>query len=434
MFGYYLELALRSLRRSRALTALMILAIALGIGASMTTLTVLHVLSGDPLPGRSGSIFMPRLDPRGLRGFDLSADLPAQVTWTDGVNLLNARRAHRQALMTGGALPIQPDDPSIDPFFVSARYTSADFFGMFDTPFRYGQAWSATEDEQRAHIAVIGSELNDRLFHGENSIGRTIHANGADLRIVGVLKPWRPVPHFYDLNTTNYGAAEQVFVPLTTSRAMRLTRNGGVECWGMGSGDEDHMESASCVWLQLWVELDDAAAVASYRRFLEGYAREQVASGRYDRPARAGLTNVMHLLDEQGVVPGDVRLQVWLSLGFFVVCLVNTVGLMLAKFMRRAGEVSVRRALGASRRSVFTQLLTEAGIVGLAGGFGGLAVALLGLAIVRMQPNPAAELAHLDLTMLAATFLVSLFAALAAGLVPAWRACRIPPALQLKSQ
>jgi len=143
---------------------------------------------------------------------------------------------------------------------------------------------------------------------------------------------------------------------------------------------------------------------------------------------------VMHLLDEQGVVPGDVRLQVWLSLGFFVVCLVNTVGLMLAKFMRRAGEVSVRRALGASRRSVFTQLLTEAGIVGLAGGFGGLAVALLGLAIVRMQPNPAAELAHLDLTMLAATFLVSLFAALAAGLVPAWRACRIPPALQLKSQ
>ncbi len=98
---------------------------------------------------------------------------------------------------------------------------------MFDTPFRYGQAWSATEDEQRARIAVIGAELNDLLFHGENSVGRTIRANGADMRIVGVLKPWRPVPHSYDLNTTNYGAAEQVFVPLTTSRAMRLTRNGG---------------------------------------------------------------------------------------------------------------------------------------------------------------------------------------------------------------
>ena len=55
MFGYYLNLALRSLKRNRALTALMVLAIAVGIGASMTTLTVMHLLSGDPLPGRSST-------------------------------------------------------------------------------------------------------------------------------------------------------------------------------------------------------------------------------------------------------------------------------------------------------------------------------------------------------------------------------------------
>ena len=56
MFAYYLDLALRSLKRNKVLTALMVLSIALGIGASMTTLTVLHVLSGDPLPGRSAHI------------------------------------------------------------------------------------------------------------------------------------------------------------------------------------------------------------------------------------------------------------------------------------------------------------------------------------------------------------------------------------------
>ena len=59
MFGYYLDLALRSLKRNPVLTGLMVLAIALGIGASMTTLTVLHVLSGDPLPGRSADIHYP---------------------------------------------------------------------------------------------------------------------------------------------------------------------------------------------------------------------------------------------------------------------------------------------------------------------------------------------------------------------------------------
>ena len=53
MFAYYFDLALRSFRRNKVLTALMVLAIALGIGASMTTLTVFHVLSGDPMPEKS---------------------------------------------------------------------------------------------------------------------------------------------------------------------------------------------------------------------------------------------------------------------------------------------------------------------------------------------------------------------------------------------
>ncbi|HEV2681763.1 MAG TPA: ABC transporter permease, partial [Rhodanobacter sp.] len=59
MFAYYLDLALRSLKRNKVLTALMVIAIAVGIGASMTTLTVMHLLSGDPLPGRSGMLFYP---------------------------------------------------------------------------------------------------------------------------------------------------------------------------------------------------------------------------------------------------------------------------------------------------------------------------------------------------------------------------------------
>ena len=54
LFAYHLRQGLRSLRRTPVLTALMVLSIAMGIGASMTTLTVKHLLSGDPLPGRSG--------------------------------------------------------------------------------------------------------------------------------------------------------------------------------------------------------------------------------------------------------------------------------------------------------------------------------------------------------------------------------------------
>ncbi|HEX2519232.1 MAG TPA: FtsX-like permease family protein, partial [Castellaniella sp.] len=143
--------------------------------------------------------------------------------------------------------------------------------------------------------------------------------------------------------------------------------------------------------------------------------------------------NLMQWLDYNGVVPDDVRLQAWLAFGFLLVCLINTVGLMLAKFLRRSGELSVRRALGASRCALFAQLLTESGVIGIAGGAGGLLLALFGLWMVRHRTSDYAPLAHLDPAMLGVTFALALGASLLAGILPAWRACHVAPALQLKS-
>jgi putative ABC transport system permease protein len=432
MFGYYLDLALRSLRRNKALTALMVLAIALGIGACMTTLTVLHVLSGDPLPGKSAQLYYPQLDPQDMDGYQPDEDPPVQVTWTDGMNLLRAGRADRQALMTGGAVPVQPAQSAIDPFFEDARYTTADFFPMFEVPIRYGRAWTAADDEAHARVAVISRKLNDKLFQGRDSTGETLRMNDVAFRIVGVLDDWRMTPHFYDLNNGSYAEDEGVYLPLTTAYELKLGRSGSTDCWGKGS-DPDHMDTAPCVWLQLWVQLDTPAKAAAYKQFLVHYSQEQKALGRFQRPPNVRLLDVMGWLDYNKVVPGDVRLQAWLALGFLLVCLVNTVGLMLAKFLRRSPELGVRRALGASRREVFMQLLVEAGVIGLSGGIAGLLLSLVGLWLVRKQPSDYAALAHLDLSMLLATFLLAVGASLLAGLLPAWRACQVTPALQLKS-
>jgi putative ABC transport system permease protein len=435
MFGYYLELALRSLKRSKALTALMVLAVAMGIGACMTTLTVLHVVSGDPIPSKSQRLFYPQLEPRDTdNGFYSKGEPPSQVSWQDGMALLRAGRADRQALMTGGTAPVQQDGSQAEPFFARARYTTADFFPMFEVPLRYGHAWSKAEDEARARIVVISSVLNNRLFHGEDSTGRTLRYNGVTLQIVGVMKPWRPHPHFYDLNADSYADTEELFMPLSTSRDLHGPRMGSRDCWGQGGKvQEDALETANCTWMQLWVEIDDPAKVADYKAFLTHYSEEQRAAGRFKLPVNVRLRNVTEWLDYNQVVPSDVHLQVWLALGFFVVCLVNTVGLMLAKFLRRSGEIGVRRALGASRVAVFAQLLTEAGIIGLSGGLAGLVMAVGGLWLVRQQPDDYASLAHLDLPMLAATFAIAITATLVAGLLPAWRACQVTPALQLKS-
>ena len=432
MFAYYLDLALRSLKRNKVLTTLMVLAIALGIGASMTTLTVLHVLSGDPLPGRSAHLYYPQLDPQDMDGYVPGGEPPDQVTWIDGMNLLRAHRGERQALMTGGAVPVQPTGANLDPFFAQARYTTADFFPMFGVPFKYGTAWNATVDEGRGRVAVISRSLNDKLFGGADSVGKSIRVNDADLRIIGVIDDWRPDPHFYDLYQGQYAENEDVFVPLLTSMDLKLRHIGSTDCWGRTPPGSDGLKQAPCTWLQFWVQLDTPAKVAAYKSFLVHYSQEQKALGRFQRPPDVRLRNVMQWLDFKKVVPGDVRLQTWLAFGFLTVCLVNTIGLMLAKFLRRGGEIGVRRALGAARRAVFEQLLVEAGIVGVAGGIGGLLLALLGLWLVRQQPADYAKLAHLDPLMLGVTFALAIGASLLAGLLPAWRACRIAPALQLK--
>ena len=107
---------------------------------------------------------------------------------------------------------------------------------------------------------------------------------------------------------------------------------------------------------------------------------------------------------------------------------------VLAKSLRRASEIGVRRALGASRRAIFAQVLVEAGAIGVAGGICGLGLALLGLWAVRQNPSTYAELARLDASMLLLTFGLSVTASLLAGLLPAWRAMQVTPAIQLKSQ
>ena len=433
MFGYYLNLAVRSFKRNKALTALMVLAIALGIGASMTTLTVFHVLSGDPIPAKSDRLFYVQLDPESMRGFRPSEEPARQMTRFDSETLLKQKRGLRQTLMSGGNVVLSSDKPGSSPQLVDARYAASDFFPMFDVPLRYGRGWTAGEDEAKARVAVISRELNDKQFGGADSTGKTLRIDGNDFRIVGVLDAWRLVPRFYDLYSDNYGETEGVFLPFSTSRELKMGTQGSTDCWDDTGGDSRAL-NAPCTWVQYWVELESAGKAGDYRNYLVNYSNQQRAAGRFERPANVRLRNVVELLEFNKIVPGDVRLQLWLALGFLLVCLVNTVGLLLAKFLRRSGEIGVRRALGASRTEIFKQCLVEAGTVGLAGGLLGLLLALLGLWAVRQQPASYASLAHLDGPMLLLTFTLAVLASLLAGILPAWRAMQITPAVQLKSQ
>mgnify|MGYP001313689887 CR=1 FL=1 len=437
MFAYYLNLALRSFRRNPVLTLLMVLTIATGIGATMTTLTLYYVLSSDPIPHKSRQLFYPRLEPRSLaQNGRLEAEPLDQMTRFDAEELLRQARGDRQALMTAGNVTIRPQDSAIQPFRAQARYTSADFFPMFEPPLLAGRSWTKEEDESRARVAVIGHELAGKLFANGDAIGKTLVTTRGSLEVIGVMDTWKLAPRFYDVTNQMFGGPEQVFLPFSTSRELRLGSQGSMNCWGDSRQEEGGSTgvNAPCAWLQYWVELDSPRKAADYLDYLARYSEQQRAAGRFERPANVRLDDVMGWLDFNRIVPNDVRLQMWLAFGFLLVCLLNTVGLLLAKFLRRSGEIGVRRALGASRKEIFKQCLVEAGTIGIAGGLLGLGFAAFGLWLIRQQPDDYARAAQLDGHTLLLTLALALAASLLAGLLPAWRAMQIAPAIQLKSQ
>lgn len=436
MLAYYLRLAWISIRQSPGLSLLMVLAIGLGIGAAMTTVTVNYLMSANPIPHKSEQLFYVQLDswdphqPANENG-----DPPDQLTYRDATGLLAAKKAYRQVIQAQIGAVIEPDNKDSLPFQVSGRANSADFFAMFDVPFLYGGGWSENADLEQQQVIVLSQGLNERLFGGKDSVGQKVKLAGDYYQVVGVMANWQPRPRFYDVTTGAFNEVEEFFLPFSHISTQKISRNGNTNCWKpSGEGYQAFLES-ECVWTQMWVELRNDSEKQQYLDFLNAYVSEQKKLGRFERPINNRLSDVMQWMQNQQVVAEDANLMMVLSLMFLLVCLLNTIGLLLAKFLSKAPQIGLRQALGASRQHLFAQYLTEAGCIGIAGGLLGLLLAWLGLqGISLLYGDEMKGLAELDVAMVALAMLLALVSSLLAGLYPTWRACTVQPSQQLKSQ
>ncbi len=436
MLGYQVRLAWKSLRRNPLLSLLLVVGIALGIAVAMTFVTAYANVAGDPIPSKSDRLHHVQIDawnPERPWDDDDPQEPPDQLTYMDAVGATSSDIPTYQTPMYKTELTIHPANRDLRPFRDEARLCRNDFFAMFDVPFRWGGPWSDEADARPEAVVVLADGLNRRLFGGENSVGRRLRIEDREYEIVGVLAPWRPVPKYYDTNNSEFGEAESMFLPFRLGPESEWITSGNTSSWSpRGDAFEDLLQSEA-IWLQAWVQLDTPQQREEYAAWLRGYAEEQKAAGRHGRPVNNRLRNVTEWLEREQVVAGQQVAMVVNALLFLLVCSVNLIGILLGKFLARAPEVGVRRALGASRRWVFAQHLIECLLIGVLGCGLGLVLTLFGLeAIDRIYASQLNF--RMDGPLLLVALGLSLLAATIAGLYPAWRICRISPGLHLKAQ
>lgn len=439
MWGYYIELAARSSMRSKALTMLVIVLMAVGVAACMVCYAVFQATTIDPIPTKSAQLYVPQIDSIGPIKNNKGEPLDL-LSYLDAVALFQAHQAARQTLVYPTKWGVESDNPLVPSMSLEGDAVTSDFFGMFEAPLRFGSSWSANDDARHVSVAVISEALNEKLFAGHNSVGREIRLDGHSFTIVGVLDEWNPRPRFFDVASggplSAFDDAGQIYIPFT--RAIELQKASPFDiCSANGSSPDisswDNYLHSGCGWINAWVELPTVGDVERYREFLRNYAEEQRHVGRFSWPPNIRLRDLMEWLSVERVVPKASTLSMMVSFSFLLIALVNVIGLMLARFMRRAPEIGIRRALGASRFAIYRQFLTEAAAIGFVGGILGIAFTLLGLwgADWLFEPK-IARLVHVNVALVLLTLLVAIVSTFISALYPTWRAARIQPAWQIK--
>ncbi|MEM7051293.1 MAG: ABC transporter permease [Acidobacteriota bacterium] len=437
MLAYQIRMAFLSLRRNPYLSTLLIAGIAVGIAVATSFVTIHHLMGKDPLPSKSSRVVYVQVDawdPDGPYDDDNPTEPPDQLTYRDARALLESDIPTHQSAMFKAQLTVHPEEAGARPFRAMTRMCTGGFFPMFEVPFLYGGGWNQQADDGPEQVAVLSFETNVKLFGGDDSVGRRVRIEDRDFTVVGVMAPWSPSPKFYDTLNGAFDPAEEIYLPFRLVEPMEIDTAGNTNGWKFWSGTEfEEFLETEYTWVQMWAQVDTPEQRDRYMAFLNAYAQQQKDLGRHGRPINNRLKSVTEWLDFQEVVAEEVTSLALIAVLFLVVCAFNLIGILLGKFLARAPEVGVRRALGASKASVFLQHLIECQVIGVLGGVFGLLLATLSLRVIGRMVQ-VEEVLRLDFEMAVLGILMSLGAAFVAGTYPAWRICRIAPAAYLKLQ
>lgn len=452
MIIYQCQLAWRSIRKNPILCLLMILSLACGIAATMTCYTLMYGILKNPLAHKDNNLFMLQTDSwneNEAYSGNPNNEMPDKLSYRDVNALMKSDIPRYKTAMTpwGGTVSIIGSD--MNPFYEKGRVTTHDYFAMFEETFLYGAAWEKSADEHLQNVVVLSKQANERLFNGDNSVGKTILFERKIYQVVGVLNKKEGHKHrMQDIETFTLQAEDSFIFPFA------LLAEGEVATWGRpecphdlrdyGEGYQAKIKN-SCLWLTYWVEFKNSRDKSDYEAFITHYIESQKELGYYPRPLRFALSNATEKLTINGYNQGGFALLSYIGMGLLTVCIINCIAMLLAKFLRHSSESGIRRALGANRFTIFSQHIIESVFIGLLGGLLGILFTYIGIELLErgFDSGPAANgrdnggflsIFNLDYYLLTLTVTLALISSVCAGMYPAWRICRIPTSHSLKSQ
>jgi predicted permease len=400
--------ALRILRKNPGMTIVIVLSLAIGIGANSAVFSVVDALMLRPLPypqpERLAAIWLHS------PGIGIFRDWPSPGQYIDIRNENHSFEEMSISRLTSFTITGLDQPERID-----GMRTSSGLLHMLGARPLLGRVLLPEEDKPgKPQVSILSYNLWKRLFNSDAKIvGRSITLDGKQLTVAGVLGPE------FRLNSEVMPAEGpmdkvDIFLPLPLGADAVQKR-----------GDENY---------NLIVKLKPGVTVPQAQADIDIIASRIRQKDKRDRTF--GMT-VTGLLDQ---VVGDVRRAMLVLLGSVTLVLLsacaNVANLLLTRAAGREKEVAIRRALGAGWQRLARQLLTESLLLALLGGAAGLAIAEASLYVMRaINPGniPRLEDISINGSVLLFTFGISTVAGLLFGLAPAWRAIKLDLNTSLKS-
>ena len=440
MIGHYIDLAWRSIKRTPFISLLMVLAISAGVGMTVTMFSIYQHITANPAEKMDNQPFTLQLQSNSV-GSGWRNGMLRQISYQDAMAIRDSGLDATTVAMFKSRFAIKSDAPTASPIFGSVRVTDGTFFDIFEVPFIAGSTWTEHADRDGDYVAVISQARAELFFGSDDPLGRMLFLDNKPYRVIGVIEDFNPQPKFYDLNNNPFSLGAGIYIPMGLAPLEEISSSGNTNGWEP-SRIEDYQSllTSELHWLQFWVSFDSQQERVEFERWLSAYIGDQQSAGRFPNPeASFALQTPAQWIEYMEVHSEESDILLIISILFLLVCIVNTIGLLLGKFLKAAPAVGTRRALGASQGQIFLQHIVEVSLIGLAGGLIGLVFATGVLHVLNgyLAVGFAGDefpLTQLHWTMWLYSPAIALLSSVIAGLIPAWRICRMPPSLYLKIQ